>query len=203
MANNPSGRDSTRDPNLGGRTNAGFGSSTGSQGVGGSTGSQAVGGGTTGSGSGGYTGSSSGGSSAGSMAGAGEGARIEGGGQYENTSGPGPRLMTASTLEGDRVVNRQGEDLGEIDEIMLDVPRGRIAYAVMSSGGFLGMGDKLFAIPWGALTLDTDNKCFVLDVDKQRLEGAPGFDKDNWPNAAQADFDERVHSYYGVRPYWE
>jgi sporulation protein YlmC with PRC-barrel domain len=142
----------------------------------------------------------------GSTSGAGggqQGARIEGGGQYENASGPGPTLMTASTLEGDRVVNRQGEDLGEIDEIMLDVPRGRIAYAVMSSGGFLGLGDKLFAIPWSALTLDTDNKWFVLDVDKQRLQDAPGFDKDNWPNTADAEFDARVHSYYGARPYWE
>jgi len=111
--------------------------------------------------------------------------------------------MTASTLEGDKVVNRQGEDLGEIDEIMIDVPRGRIAYAVMSSGGFLGMGEKLFAIPWSALTLDTDNKCFVLDVDKQRLENAPGFDKDHWPSTADQEFANRVHSYYGARPYWE
>jgi sporulation protein YlmC with PRC-barrel domain len=184
MANNPtreSGTDRMRDPSLGtSGTNTGFGSAAGS----------------TGSASGEYSGSSAGGSSA-------AGARIQGSGAYENTSGPGPRLMTASTLEGDRVVNRQGEDLGEIDEIMLDVPRGRIAYAVMSSGGFLGMGDKLFAIPWSALILDTDNKCFVLDVDKQRLENAPGFDKDNWPNTADADFDARVHSYYGARPYWE
>jgi sporulation protein YlmC with PRC-barrel domain len=192
MANTPTGSssaDSTRDPSLGSdRSNAGFGTTSGTSG-------------TSGSASGGYTGSSAGGSSG--AGGGKQGARIEGSGQYENTSGPGPRLMTASTLEGDRVVNRQGEDLGEIDEIMLDVPRGRIAYAVMSSGGFLGMGDKLFAIPWSALTLDTDNKCFVLDVDKQRLQEAPGFDKDNWPNTADPEFDTRVHTYYGARPYWE
>ncbi|MCW5620306.1 MAG: PRC-barrel domain-containing protein [Burkholderiales bacterium] len=156
--------------------------------------------GSSGSVSGGYSGSSSGGAGSGSSE---QGARIEGTGQYENASGPGPRLMTASTLEGDKVVNRQGENLGEIDEIMIDVPRGRIAYAVMSSGGFLGMGEKLFAIPWGALTLDTDNKCFVLDVDKQRLRDAPGFDKDHWPSMANTEFDTRVHSYYGTRPYWE
>lgn len=135
-------------------------------------------------------------------AGGSDGARITGDGD-DDLSGPGPRLMTASTLEGDKVINRQGEDLGEIDEIMLDVPRGRIAYAVMSSGGFLGMGNKLFAIPWSALTLDTDNKCFVLDVDKQRLESAPGFDKDNWPSMADQEFGSQVHSYYGARPYWE
>lgn len=132
----------------------------------------------------------------------GAGVRITGNGD-DDLSGPGPQLMTASTLEGDKVVNRQGEDLGEIDEIMLDVPSGRIAYAVMSSGGFLGMGNKLFAIPWTALTLDTDNKCFVLDVDKQRLESAPGFDKDNWPSMADQEFGTQVHSYYGARPYWE
>src|SRR5262245_21126308 len=91
------------------------------------------------------------------------GARIEGSAQYERNDGPGPRLMSASTLEGDKVINRQGEDLGEIDEIMIDVPRGRVAYAVMSAGGFLGVGSRLFAVPWSALTLDTDNKCFVLD----------------------------------------
>jgi len=176
-------------------TNAGFGG--GASAGAGYAGSR----GTTGASSGGYTGSIKGGAR---TAGQGEqGARIEGEGQYENTSGPGPRLMTASTLEGDKVINRQGEDLGEIDEIMLDVPRGRIAYAVMSSGGFLGMGEKLFAIPWSALTLDTDNKCFVLDVDKQRMQDAPGFDKDNWPSTPDAEFDTRVHSYYGTRPYWE
>jgi sporulation protein YlmC with PRC-barrel domain len=131
------------------------------------------------------------------------GARIEGSPQYSSSDGPGPRLMTASTLEGDKVINRQGEDPGEIDEIMLDVPRGKIAYAVMSSGGLLGIGNKLFAIPWSALTLDTDNKCFILDVDKQRLKDAPGFDKDHWPSMADQQFSTEVHSFYRVRPYWE
>lgn len=205
MANDPKNTGGTRtgtavDPTGTGAssTNAGIGG--GSSAGAGYAGSR----GTTGSASGGYTGSSSGGTSGiSSGAQGGQGARIEGQAQYENTSGPGPRLMTASTLEGDKVVNRQGEDLGEIDEIMLDVPRGRIAYAVMSSGGFLGMGEKLFAIPWSALTLDTDNKCFVLDVDRQRLKDAPGFDKDNWPSMPDTEFDTRVHSYYGTRPYWE
>lgn len=205
MANDPKNTGGTRtgtaiDPTGTGAssTNAGFGG--GSSAGAGYAGSR----GTTGSASGGYTGSSSGGTSGvSSGAQGGQGAGIEGQSQYENTSGLGPRLMTASTLEGDKVVNRQGEDLGEIDEIMLDVPRGRIAYAVMSSGGFLGMGEKLFAIPWSALTLDTDNKCFVLDVDRQRLKDAPGFDKDNWPSMPDTEFDSRVHSYYGTRPYWE
>jgi sporulation protein YlmC with PRC-barrel domain len=92
----------------------------------------------------------------------------------EDGSGPGPRLMTASTLEGDSVVNAVGEDLGKIEEIMLDVPLGRIAYAVLSFGGFLGIGNRLFAIPWHVLELDPLNHRFVMDVSRERLENAPG-----------------------------
>ena len=128
------------------------------------------------------------------------GARIIGG---ERGEGPGPYVMAADTLEGDDVVNAQGEDLGNIKSIMIDVPSGRVAYAVLSSGGFLGIGDKLFAIPWNALTLDADNKCFVLNVDKERLKNAPGFDKDHWPSMADQRWATEVHSYYQTRPYWE
>lgn len=118
--------------------------------------------------------------------------------------GPGPRLMTASTLEGDSVVNQQGETLGKISEIMLDVPQGRIAYAVMSSGGFLGIGDKLFALPWKSLTLDPARKCFVMDADKSRFDNAPGFDKDHWPSDAEFDgMGGQIHSYWGSSAYWE
>jgi sporulation protein YlmC with PRC-barrel domain len=130
-----------------------------------------------------------------------QGAHIIGG--ASNRSGPGPEVMAASTLEGDAVVNAEGEDLGTIEEIMIDVPHGRIAYAVLSFGGFMGMGDKLFAIPWSALTLDAERKCFVLDTDKDRLEQAPGFDKDHWPSMADPTWASKIHSYYGSRPYWE
>jgi sporulation protein YlmC with PRC-barrel domain len=117
--------------------------------------------------------------------------------------GPGPQVMSASTLEGDNVVNRADETLGEVKEIMLDVPSGRIAYVVMSSGGFLGLGDKLFAIPFGALTLDTEGKRFILDVAKEKMKNAPGFDKDHWPSMADTTWGGDVHRYYGVRPYWD
>jgi sporulation protein YlmC with PRC-barrel domain len=113
------------------------------------------------------------------------------------------RVMSASSLTGDRVVNRAGEDLGKIHDIMIDVPTGRIAYAVLSFGGVLGIGNKLFAIPWGRLTLDEVNKEFRLDVDKETLERAPGFDKDNWPDMADPSWGTQIHSHYGVRPYWE
>lgn len=117
-------------------------------------------------------------------------------------SGPGPEVMAASTLEGDKVVNAEGEELGKITDIMLDVPSGKIAYAVLSFGGMLGIGDKLFAIPWQALTLDAENKDFILDVAKEKLKAAPGFDKDHWPSMAQDEWALKVHSYYGVEPYW-
>ena len=76
-------------------------------------------------------------------------------------------------------------------------------FAVLSVGGFLGIGEKYFAVPWRAFTMDTDNHRFILDVDKQRLENAPGFDKDHWPSMADQSWAMQVHSYYSTRPYWE
>jgi sporulation protein YlmC with PRC-barrel domain len=116
-------------------------------------------------------------------------------------SGPGPRLMGADTLLGNDVYNTKGEDLGDIKEIMLDMASGRVAYAVLSFGGILTLGEKLFAVPWDALKLDTKNERFTLDVDKQRLESAPGFDKDRWPDMADETWSREVHSFYGTKPY--
>jgi sporulation protein YlmC with PRC-barrel domain len=121
-------------------------------------------------------------------------------GQSAGHAGPGPALMGADTLIGDSVVNATDDDLGDIKEIMLDMQTGQVAYAVLSFGGFLGMGDKLFAVPWQALHLDTVNKRFVLDIDKQRLQNAPGFDKDAWPDMADAQWAQHIHSFYGTDP---
>lgn len=128
---------------------------------------------------------------------------VGGGEPYRDNPGPGPYVMSADTLQGDRVVNQEGEKLGDIEAIMLDVPNGRIAYAVLSFGGVLGMGDKLFAIPWDALTLDADAEQFILNVDKELLKDAPGFDKDHWPSMADTQWATSVHSYYHSQPYWE
>ena len=113
------------------------------------------------------------------------------------------RVLSASTLGGDRVKNSQGEDLGKVEEIMIDIPTGRVAYVVLSFGGFLGMGDKLFAIPWTSLMLDEDEKCFVLEADKELLKAAPGFDKNNWPDMADPAWRTQIYSYYGAKPYWD
>jgi sporulation protein YlmC with PRC-barrel domain len=113
------------------------------------------------------------------------------------------RVLAASTLTGDRVRNPAGENLGEIEEIMLDLEHGRIAYAVLSFGGFLGIGDKLFAIPWEALRVDRGEHQFILDMDRASLEKAPGFDKGNWPDMASPAFGLAIHQHYGKNPYWE
>jgi len=130
------------------------------------------------------------------------GAAITGKNYWSNNQGPGPRIMAADTLEGNDVKNMANENVGEIEHIMLDVPTGRIAYAVMAVGGFLGMGEKLFAIPWTALTLDTNKKCFRLDISKERLSKAEGFDKDHWPTMADETWATNLHTYYNARPYW-
>src|ERR1035437_7193451 len=109
------------------------------------------------------------------------------------------RVLAASTLAGDSVRNSAGEDLGKLDEIMIDIPSGRVAYAVLSFGGVLRMGNKLFAVPWSALRVDEDKKCFILDVDKTKLDKAPGFDKSKWPDMADTTWGSEVFRDYGDR----
>ncbi|MFX1675826.1 PRC-barrel domain-containing protein [Paraburkholderia sp. A2WS-5] len=130
------------------------------------------------------------------------GAHIVGKGS-QTAAGPGPYIMASSTLEGDHVFTSDNEDVGKIKEVMLDVERGKIAYAVMSCGGFLGIGDKLMALPWAALTLDTTHKCFILNVTSERIKTAPGFDKDHWPVMADIGWATTLHEYYGTRAHWD
>jgi sporulation protein YlmC with PRC-barrel domain len=111
---------------------------------------------------------------------------------------PGPALMGANTLLGNDVYNKAGEDLGDIKEFMIDMATGRIAYAVLSFGGILGLGDKLFAVPWSALTLDTAAKRFTLDAPKDSLKDAPGFDKAHWPSMSDKTWAGRLHQFYGA-----
>jgi sporulation protein YlmC with PRC-barrel domain len=112
-------------------------------------------------------------------------------------------LMKGSTFIGADVENPQGQNLGDIKDVVIDRASGRIAYAVVSFGGFLGMGEKLFAVPWGAFSQPSDNKDkVVLAVDKERLKDAPGFDANNWPQMASQEWVTSLYSYYNVSPYW-
>jgi sporulation protein YlmC with PRC-barrel domain len=110
----------------------------------------------------------------------------------EDDKGPGPQVMGANTLIGNEVYNRQEEDLGDIKEIMIDVDSGKIAYAVLSHGGLLGVGEKLFAVPWDALILDTEKERFILNVSKAKLDAAPGFDPDNWPKRPDPTWTNQI-----------
>ena len=114
----------------------------------------------------------------------------------------GASVLSASTILGTPVTNPDGENLGKIEDIVLDLEMGVISYAVLSFGGFMGMGNKLFAIPWQALEpSDTEDK-FKLDVTEESLKSAEGFDKDNWPEMDR-NWDRQIHDYYGIEPYWE
>ncbi len=107
------------------------------------------------------------------------------------------KVLSSDSLVGTTVKNIMEEELGEIKTIMIDLTSGRIAYAVLSFGGFLGLGDKLFAIPWEAFSVSQQEKVMYLNVDKEKLERAPGFDKDNWPDMADPSFGSTIYTYYG------
>ena len=105
------------------------------------------------------------------------------------------KYLTTSTIVGDKVYNHLGEDLGKIKEVMLDIQGGKIEYVVIEFGGFLGIGEKYFAVPFKALTIDTDRHAFILHQTKEVLENAPGFDKDHWP-------ETNSHSFKSSSAYW-
>ncbi|PHI19686.1 photosystem reaction center subunit H [Lewinellaceae bacterium SD302] len=108
------------------------------------------------------------------------------------------RLLSSSSITGTTVYNTRNEKLGEIKDLMINVHNGHINYAVLSFGGFLGLGDKYFAVPMEAFTINRDNENFVLNVSKDRLENAPGFDKDNWPSSTDETYTNDVYRYYDL-----
>jgi sporulation protein YlmC with PRC-barrel domain len=103
---------------------------------------------------------------------------------------------------GKKVVNLGGEDIGEIQEVVIDAAEGQVTYAILSFGGFLGIGDKLFAVPWVSLGYDRVNDVFVMKADKELLKNAPGFDKNNWPDMSDPQRLSEIYIYYGSEPYW-
>lgn len=105
-------------------------------------------------------------------------------------------VLSASMLMGDKVRSISGENLGKIEELIVDLQEGRVAYAVVSLGGFLG--DKLFAIPWKALKFVQDKKEMILNLHKERLQQAPSFNKFDWPDFSDATVTNGIDSYYGL-----
>jgi sporulation protein YlmC with PRC-barrel domain len=111
-------------------------------------------------------------------------------------------VVKSTEVVGVSVENRAHENLGKIEEVMLDKLTGKVNYVVLSFGGVFGIGDKLFALPWNAISYDTEEDCFILDKDKKSLENAPGFDKKHWPDMNNRSWEETIYKYYGSRPYW-
>jgi sporulation protein YlmC with PRC-barrel domain len=112
----------------------------------------------------------------------------------------GPRVHKASTFIGSNVQNTKGESLGTISDLVLDPEAGNIKYAVLSYGGILGLGGKLFAVSWDTLTLQPDGKTFLLNVDQALLETTPGFDKNSWPQQPDPMLQAAVRSPGGAVP---
>lgn len=118
-------------------------------------------------------------------------------------SKPDPVLLGTTGFYGDSVYDVAGKFLGEIEELVLDIHSGRVAYALMAVGGFLGMGRKLFAIPWSSVTIDREYQRCVINIDLERLIDAPSLDGDLLPRMADPGWAADVHAYFGCKPYWE
>ena len=112
-------------------------------------------------------------------------------------------IVVKRSILGAKVINANREHLGTIEDLVIDTRDNRVAYVILSFGGILGLGDKNFAIPWEALAIDLSQKTALLDIEKDRLKNAPGFDKDSWPDMSDADWGSIIYRHYGLTPYWE
>jgi len=111
------------------------------------------------------------------------------------------RLISSDKTVGTAVYNRRGEHLGSVYNLMIDKYSGQVAYAVMSFGGFLGIGESYHPLPWRTLTYDTRKGGYVVDIDRTRLETAPSYTSSTVPNWSDRAYGHRVDDYYGVPPY--
>lgn len=105
-------------------------------------------------------------------------------------------IVSSEDVIGVDVMNPKGESLGTIEALMLNKVEGTVAYVVLSFGGFLGMGDKLFAMPWSAFSYNEKEDCFILSIDKEKLKNSPGFDKNHWPDMSNPTWVSTINNYY-------
>ena len=119
-----------------------------------------------------------------------------------NDPGTTSKVMSASTLAGYRVRTQDNQDLGTIEELMIDPQTGKVAYAVLCFGGAVSPGDRLFVVPWGILETKSDDRVLVLKTERERLDDAPAFDADEWPDFGDPEWGREIHNYYGYQPYW-
>lgn len=105
-------------------------------------------------------------------------------------------IVKSGSIIGKNVKNPENENLGEIAEVVLDMQSGHVSYLVLDFGGFLGFGNKYFAVPWNLFVYNNKDDFFILNADKQRLKDAPGFNKDNWPNFAAPEVRTMITGFY-------
>ncbi len=108
-------------------------------------------------------------------------------------------LVSSEDVQGTNVYSADGSKIGEIDHLMIEKQAGRVTYAVMSFGGFMGLGNSHYPLPWAALTYNTDLGGYQTNVTETQLKNAPEFSEDAWANR---NWETQMHTYYGVRPYW-
>ena len=116
-----------------------------------------------------------------------------------DTAHPNHAFISSEDVEGTKVYDRKGNHIGEVDHLMIDKVSGRVVYAVLSFGGFIGLGHNHYPLPWARLSYDTKLDGFRTDVDEKQLRDSPEFSDDSWQSR---DWETRVHEHYNVPPYW-
>jgi len=106
------------------------------------------------------------------------------------------RLIAASKVNGTNVYNSQGDSLGSIYDVMIDKRSGEVSYAVMSFGGFLGIGEEYSPLPWSALHYDTGQGGYVIDIDKETLQGGPRYTEDDYDRWDDPEYTRGINDYY-------
>jgi sporulation protein YlmC with PRC-barrel domain len=117
-----------------------------------------------------------------------------------DTSG---RLIGADDVQGTSIYNPAGDNLGSVQDVLIDKVSGKIAYAIVGFGGFLGIGDRHYPLPWDKLKYDLALGGYVVNLDRHTLEGAPSYATDETVGWEDPAWSKRVYDYYGSRPYWD
>ena len=121
----------------------------------------------------------------------------------DDTTNPAGHLIAARQVQGTTVFNTASEKLGSVNDVMIDKGTGRIAYAILSFGGFLGIGDRYYPLPWEKLSYNTELGGYVVDIDRDVLEGAPSYTDEATASWNDEAWSRNVYSYYGVHPFWD
>lgn len=120
------------------------------------------------------------------------------GGETRETS----TLIASDKVEGTPVRRSDGEKIGTIERVMIEKRSGRVAYAVMSFGGFMGLGEEYHTLPWGVLKYNVQLDAYELNLTEDQLRGAPRRSAEGHDPSYERDWEEHVHRYYNATPYW-